>query len=260
MNKHLPRGGIWRLISMVLPLYLSTAAAFAQETNPQTIAVFYFENNSVVDKDKLDPLKKGLAGILITEMSKIKSFRVVERQRIQSMVEELNLGQTDLVDKDTVQKMGKLLDAKVLLLGGFSNLFGDKLRIDARIVSTETGLTLKEEEETGDLDEFLTMLKSLAKKVSDDLEVPLSKGEEDQLESTRNGKFDGYVMYGQGLNLEDNGHMLEKEGKIADAASMYESARSMFQKAWDESSRYEPAKQKMEEMTTLAGKMKKVKK
>ena len=71
----------------------------------------------------------------------------------------------DLVDRDTVQKMGKLLDAKVLLLGGFSNLFGDKFRIDVRIVSTETGLTLKEEEETGGLDEFLTMLKSLVKKI-----------------------------------------------------------------------------------------------
>ena len=74
--------------------------------------------------------------MLITEMSKIKSPGVVERQRIQSAVEELNLGEMDLVDKDTVQKIGKLLDAKVLLLGGFSNLFGDSLCIDARIVST----------------------------------------------------------------------------------------------------------------------------
>jgi len=257
MNKHLPRGGIGRLISMVLLVSLSAAVASAQEANLQTIGILYFENNSVVDKDKLDPLKKGLADMLITEMSKIKSLKVLERQRIQSAVEELNLGETDLVDKDMAQKMGKLLDAKVLLLGGFSNLFGDKLRIDARIVSTETGLTLKEEEETGDLDQFLTTLKSLARKISGDLEVKLSKVEEDQLESTKNGKFDGYVIYAQGLNLEDNGHKLEKEGRSADAAAMYGNARSMFQKAWDESSGYEPAKQKVEEMTVLVGKMKK---
>jgi TolB-like protein len=260
MNKHLPRGGIGWLISIVLLMYLSATAAFAQETNLQTIGILYFENNSVVDKDKLDPLKKGLADMLITEMSKIKSLRVVERQRIQSVVEELNLGEMDLVDRDTVQKMGKLLDAKVLLLGGFSNLFGDKLRIDTRIVSTETGLTLKEEEETGDLDEFLTMLKSLVKKVSHDLEIKVSKAEEDQLESTKDGRFDGYVTYAQGLSLEDSGHKLEKEGKNADAAAMYESARSMFQKAWDESNGYEPAKQKVEEMAALVGKMKKEKK
>jgi hypothetical protein len=245
MNRHLPRGGFWWSMSMVLLMFVSAIAASAQDANPQTIAVFYFENNSVVDKEKLDPLKKGLTDMLITEMSKVKSFRVVERQRTQSVVEELNLGDVDLVDKDTVQKMGKLLNAKVLLLGGFSNLFGDKL---------------KEEEEIGDLDEFLTMLKSLVKKVSNDLEIKLSKVEEDQLESTKDGKFDGYVTYAQGLNLEDNGHALEKEGKIANAAAIYENARSMFQKAWNESNGYEPAKQKAEEMTALVGRMKKEKK
>ncbi len=260
MNKHLLRGGMWCLIAMVLLMYVSTAPVSAQETNLQTIGILYFENNSVVDKDKLDPLKKGLADMLITEMSKINSLRVVERQRIEAVVEELHLSEMDLVDKDTVQKIGKLLGAKFLLLGGFSNLFGDKLRIDARIVSTETGLTIKEEEETGNLDEFLTTLKSLVKKVSGDLEIDVSKGEEDRLASTKDGKFDGYVAYAQGLNLEDNGHKLEKEGKGAEAAAMYESARSMFQKAWDESNGYEPAKQKMEEMAALSGKMKKGKK
>jgi TolB-like protein len=257
MNQRLHRGGVWWLVSIAVLLWLSASIAPAQETAPQTIAILYFENNSVVDKDKLDPLKKGLADMLITEMSKIKSLRVVERQRIQSVVEELNLGETDLVEKGTSQKMGKLLGAKVLLFGGFSNLFGDKLRIDARIVATETGLTLKAEEETGDLDQFLTMLKSLVKKISDDLEVKLSKVEEDQLESTKDGKFNGYVTYAQALNLEDNGHKLEKEGKTGEAAAMYESARSMFQKAWDESSGYEPAKQKVDEMTGLVARMNK---
>ncbi len=257
MSKHLPRGGIWWLISMVLAVYLSAAVAFAQETNPQTIGILYFENNSVVDKDKLDPLKKGLTEMLITEMSKIKSLKVVDRQRIQSAVEELNLDETDVVDKETSQKVGKLLNVKVLLIGGFSNLFGDKFRIDAHIVSTETGQTLKEEEETGDLDQFLTMIKSFVKKISDDLDVKLSAVEEDQLESTKDGKFDGYVTYAQGLNLEDSGDKLEKEGKSGAAAVDYDNARSMFQKAWDESNGYEPAKRKMEEMTALTEKMKK---
>lgn len=242
---------------LVLLLCILAAGTFAQDKGQNTIAILYFENNSVVDKEKLDPLKKGLADMLITEMSKIKSLRVVERQRIQSVVEELNLGETDLVDKNTSQKMGKLLGAKVLLFGGFSNLFGDKLRIDARIVAVETGLTLKAEEETGDLDQFLTMLKSLVKKISEDLEVKLSKTEEDQLESAKEGKFGGYITYAQALNLEDNGRKLEKQGRRADAAAMYENARTMYQKSWDESSGYEPAKQKVEEMTALVTKIKK---
>lgn len=256
MNQRLRFGAV-RWTTLLVLLTSAAVVARAQEAVPQTIAILYFENNSVVDKDKLDPLKKGLADMLITEMSKIKNLKVVERQRIQSVVEELNLGETDLVDKNTSQKMGKLLGAKVLLFGGFSNLFGDKLRIDARIVSVETGVTLKAEEETGDLDQFLTMLKSLVKKISDDLEVKMSKAEADRLESTQDGKFDGYVTYAQALNLEDNGRKLDKQGKRADAIAMFENAKATYQKAWDQSSGYEPAKQKVEELTALVAKMKK---
>ena len=33
---------------------------------PKTVAVLYFENNSLTDKDKYDGLKKGLCDIMIT--------------------------------------------------------------------------------------------------------------------------------------------------------------------------------------------------
>ncbi|MCK9408013.1 MAG: CsgG/HfaB family protein [Bacteriovoracaceae bacterium] len=228
----------------------------AQAGDPKTIAVLYFENNSVVDKDKLDPLKKGLADMMITEMTKIKGIKVVERQRIQSIIEELNLNETDMVDKSTTQKMGKLLGAKVMLFGGFSNLFNDKLRIDVRIVRTETGETLKAEEETGELDEFLTMLQSLVKKIASDLEVKMTSDDEDRLEASKDGNFNGYVTYAEALNFEDQGKKLEKQGKKSEAKSAYENARSMYQKAWDESEGYEPAKQKADEMASLISKLK----
>lgn len=232
------------------------AVQSAQAGNPKTIAVLYFENNSVVDKDKLDPLKKGLADMMITEMSKVKGIKVVERQRIQAIIEELNLSETDMVDKTTTQKMGKLLGAQVMLFGGFSNLFNDKLRIDVRIIKTETGETLKAEEETGELDEFLTMLQSLVKKIASDLEVKLSSDEEDRLEATRDGNFNGYVTYAKALEFEDQGKRLEKQGKKSEAKTAFENAKSLYQKAWDESDGYEPAKQKMEEMAALISKMK----
>lgn len=228
----------------------------AHAADPKTIAVLYFENNSVVDKDKLDPLKKGLADMMITEMAKVKGLKVVERERIQSIIEELNLNETDMVDKSTTQKMGKLLGARVMLFGGFSNLFNDKFRIDVRIVRTETGEILKAEEENGELDEFLTMLQSLVKKITADLDVKLTSDDEDRLEATKDGNFSGYVLYAQALNLEDQAKKLEKLGKKADAKTAYENARSMYKKAWDESDGYEPAKLKVDEMAASIAKLK----
>lgn len=244
---------------LALSAVVLNSVVFVQQlhaSDPKTIAVLYFENNSIVDKDKLDPLKKGLADMMITEMTKIKGIKVVERQRIQSIIEELNLNETDMVDNSTTQKMGKLLGAKVMLFGGFSNLFKDKLRIDIRIVRTETGETIKAEEETGELNEFLTMLQSLVKKIASDLEVKLSSEDEDRLEASKDGNFDGYVTYAKALNYEDHGKKMEKQGKKSDAKSAYENAKSMYQKAWDESEGYEPAKQKVDEMAMLISKLK----
>lgn len=246
--------GVVLLCAVVFSLTAVPTTAFA--SNPKTIAVLYFENNSVVDKDKLDPLKKGLADMMITEMTKIKGIKVVERQRIQTIIEELNLSETDIVDKSSTQKMGKLLGAQVMLFGGFSNLFNDKLRIDIRIVRTETGETMKAEEVTGELDEFLTMLQSLVKKIASDLDVKLSADDLDRLEAAKDGNFDGYVIYAQALNYEDEGKKLEKQGKKNEAKTAFESAKTMFQKAWDESDGYEPAKQKVEEMALLITKLK----
>ncbi|MHB1048980.1 MAG: CsgG/HfaB family protein [Bacteroidota bacterium] len=246
----------WTVIASIAILLLLSFASPVLADSPKTIAVLYFENNSVVDKDNLDPLKKGLADMMITEMSKIKGLKVVERQRIQSIIDELNLSETDMVDNASTQKMGKLLGAQVMLFGGFSNLFNDKFRIDVRIVRTETGETVKAEEETGELDEFLTLLQSLVKKIAKDLDVKLTSDDMDRLEATRDGEFKGYVTFAKALQLEDDGKKFERQGMKSDARNSYENARSMYQKAWDESDGYEPAKIKADEMTAHIVKLK----
>jgi TolB-like protein len=243
--------------SIVLALILFCGIAAAQEKAPQTIAILPFENNSIVDKEKLDPLRKGLADMLTTEMSKVKALKVLERSKIQVVVEELNLGETELVDKSTTQKMGKLLGARVLLFGGFTNLFDDKLRIDIRIVRTETGEVLKAEEETGELREFLPMLQSLVKKVASELDVALSSDEEGQLAASADGKFNSYVLYAQGVELEDTAIKTERAGQKTEAAALYEKARQSFKRAWEELQTYEPAKKKMDDMAAKIAHLKK---
>lgn len=234
---------------------MTEKAAVAQDQ--QTIAIFYFGNNSVVDKDKLDPLKKGLADMLITELSKVKSLKIIERPRIQSVSIDMNLGEPDFIDKNTSQQIGKLLGAKVLLFGRFSNVFGDKLRIDSRIVTVETGFTIQTEEETGSADHFLTLVKSFAKEICQGLDIRLSKTEEDLFEPAKDGPLNGYLSYGLGLDLEDKAIALEQQGRHTDALAMYENSRAMYQNAWEQSGGYEPAKQKADEMTAVVTKMKK---
>ncbi|MCK5405051.1 MAG: tetratricopeptide repeat protein, partial [Desulfobulbaceae bacterium] len=83
--------------------------------DPDTIAVGYFKDTSA-DKS-LQAFQKGLAAMIISDLGKVKSLKVVERLRIQALLEEMKLGQTGIVDARTAPRVGKLLGAENMISG-----------------------------------------------------------------------------------------------------------------------------------------------
>ena len=73
-------------------------------SSSRTIAVSYFDNTSKLDE--YTQLSKGLADILITELSNIESIQIVEREKLQSLLEEISLGRSEFFDSTTAQKLG----------------------------------------------------------------------------------------------------------------------------------------------------------
>ncbi|MDL1964582.1 MAG: hypothetical protein LWW98_09695 [Deltaproteobacteria bacterium] len=82
---------------------------------PNTVAVLYFHNKSGLSH--LDILQKGLALMLITDLSKVKEIQLVERVKVQALVEELDLGVAGLVKSETVSRVGRLLGVEHLIGG-----------------------------------------------------------------------------------------------------------------------------------------------
>lgn len=137
-----------RTLKMVLALALAAlavaaaparAAAPAEAPKP-TVAVLYMDYTG--KDESLQVLKKGLAQMLISDLSSLETVRIVERERLQDIMEELKLGTTAKIDPATANKLGKLLGAKYIVVGGFFDLAGT-MRIDARVVEVETGRVLK---------------------------------------------------------------------------------------------------------------------
>ena len=203
-----------------------------QQAKKITLAVLYFDNNSIADKEKMEPLGKGMASMLITELTKVKAFRVVERERLNDVLAELKLSQTGVIEQSTAQKIGKLLGAQTLLLGSFMNSFGSKIRVDLRIVETETGLTLKAEEVTGDVEDLFDIVRDLAVKVTDKFEVKLSSDEKNDLEQSKKGvNVESSLLYSQAVNLEDAARENYKTGDKNKAIDTYKSAIELYNKA-----------------------------
>jgi TolB-like protein len=99
-----------------------------------TVAVADF-----VDLDgRVTSFGKFLAEELITRLYKTKKLKVIERQRLDKVIAEQKLSLTDIIDASSAKRIGRILGVDAIVAGSTSEL-GDTFRINARIISTETG-------------------------------------------------------------------------------------------------------------------------
>ena len=207
-------------------------AETVKEKTRRTIAVMYFQNNALFNKEAMAPLEKGMTDMLITELSKIEGLSVVERAQLQKLMKEMGLGATGAIKPETAQQMGKLLGAETLLLGSFATgMAGKKMRVDARIVETETGLTLKAEEMTGKTESLFKLVTKLAEKIAKNLDVKITKADQKRLKKTENKSFQAAMFYSRGLDFED-----EEE---------FEKALEMYEKALEINPNYKKAQERI---------------
>ena len=145
------------LVLCLLALCLSPAIASAAD--PPTVAVLYFDYTG--KNQELEVLRKGLAQMLISDLSGSSAIRVVERERLEDILAELKLQASAKIDPQSAAKMGKLLGARYLVLGGYFDLAG-ALRVDARIVEVETGRGFKSFGANGKPGDFLPVEQKMA--------------------------------------------------------------------------------------------------
>lgn len=138
------------------------AGAPPQPAPKPTVAILYFDYDKT---DELEVLKKGLAQMLITDLAGHPSVVLVERARVQAVFDELKLTETKKVDPATAVKVGKVLSAQYVLIGGYFSLMG-QLQINTRLVNTETSATIPGPGVRGKPDAFFDLEGELSQKLS----------------------------------------------------------------------------------------------
>jgi curli biogenesis system outer membrane secretion channel CsgG len=137
-----------------------------------TVAVLYFSNGALLGNADYAPLSKGMAEMMITELSRNPAIRVVERDRLQQLLAEQNLGSSDRVDKETALRLGKLLGAHHMLMGSFVIDLKQNMRLDVRSVNTETSAIEYVETVSGKSEKMLNMVEELGTKINAGLKLP----------------------------------------------------------------------------------------
>ncbi|MBI4424607.1 MAG: hypothetical protein HY554_12815 [Elusimicrobia bacterium] len=79
-----------------------------------------------------------LAEELTGRLAERSEVVVVERGLLEEVLRELRLGETGLLDRRSLAKVGRLLQAQAIVVGTYTGL-GLAVRLEARLVSVETG-------------------------------------------------------------------------------------------------------------------------
>lgn len=192
----------------------------------KTVAISYFDNTS--GSEKYNPLSKGLADMLITDLSNVKSLKIVEREKLESLLKEIDLGDGKFIDPNTAQKLGKGLGAGYMLTGSFL-IIGETMRIDARLVDVGTGEISMAEEITGEKDTFFELEKSLVNKLITTLNIDLSKKESRKVKKVQTESFESFNNYSSSIDAFDKGEYEKSKSFMEKAANLDED----FDLAWD---------------------------
>jgi TolB-like protein len=133
-----------------------------------TISILYFDNTTA------DPeyqwLSKGLADMLISDLSGLQEVKIIERASLEKVLEEQALSLTGLTDQGSAVEVGKLLQANQLIYGAYI-LNDDIIRIDIKLVSVESSAILYAFDVRGDIEDIFELETELVTNFSQQLNL-----------------------------------------------------------------------------------------
>ena len=201
------------------------ASLIQLSTDDDTVAISTFKN---LGSEDIKPLGKGMAAMLIYDLSLVPDLQVVERVKLQALVQEMKLGTSGLVTSETAPKVGKLLKAKHVTSGSLADLEKENLQIASAVMDTDQKANIGTQEAQGELKKFYELEKQIACQIIEDLgkecdKVPAA------FHKNHTKSLPAVIFFSAGLDYLDQ----EK----------YDQAGETFQKALGEDPSFELAQQ-----------------
>ncbi|MFH1844796.1 MAG: CsgG/HfaB family protein [bacterium] len=204
----------------------------------RTVAILEFDNYSVGEyQEKLGFLTRGLAEFFESDFNQLRELNVVERDKIQYILDEIMLAQEGMIEQATAVEAGKLLGAQIMIFGSVVQMDGKNARMMVKAVNTETSEIIASAERQGKPD-FFTMQKELVKELVAQLDLTLSDEAEMRIDAAGTEEESAAELYSRGLY-----HMDRYE---------YAEAYEFFRQAFEADPEFEEAKHKMEIYRPLA--------
>jgi tetratricopeptide (TPR) repeat protein len=184
--------------------------------SPNTVAVLPFTFTGADTSFK--PLERGFAELVTTDLSQSSQLKVLERSRIQALLDEIELQRTTGAESGTGVRAGKMLQAGRLVGGTISQLGSDQLRADAFVTNVQTTQTVGNgSSDQQAADQLFTLEKNVVLRLFGDLGVTLTTAERNTIEQRPTRSLAAFLAYSRGLELQDAGRF-DDAGRFFDNA------------------------------------------
>ena len=229
------------------------ASLGAAQMPDNTLTVLYFDNQT--GRSALDPLGKGFAYLLTTDLAKIKDLVVVERIKLQALMDEIGLGASGLVAAGTAPRLGRLLGARFMVSGAISDSGqggasglqsgGDDvsraleavIRIDPNLLNVPTGDRQSLPFADGLVSTLFEIEKKILFAIVEQLKITLSESEKETLRTPLTTNARALYYFFMGLSTGDR--------------QMYDRAGGYYEKATREDPGLQPAADALKELRRL---------
>jgi TolB-like protein len=213
-------------LAVLLALALAPwrAPSPAQAAAPaMVVAVLYFDNNT--GDRAYDVLQKGLADMLVTDLAGVPTLQVVEREKLEKIIGELDLQRSSYFDPKTAQKLGQVIGARYAVTGAFSAI-EPKMRIDIRLIDVTSAAVLMADKVVGKKDAFFELESQLVAKFVRGLDVRTQVQADSGVRDVAS-----LLAYSQGVDLADKGDLeqaSQKLGTLVRAAPRFTLAQKKY--------------------------------
>ena len=200
-------------------------AAVAQEqrlaSQPGSLDMVAVLPLSVVGNPMYEPLGRGLADLMITDFAKVPGLKLLERDRIQALLDEIALGKSNSIDRATAARSGRMLQAGRMIRGSLTVASAQNVSLVTNVVPVATTQDLLGGTASGSLDQIFDFEKAVVIQTVAKMNITLTAAQRaaiDGYRPTRN--VQAFLAYSRGLVASD-------AGRLDEAVNFFDNARAL---------------------------------
>jgi hypothetical protein len=142
---------------------------------------------------------------MITDLARVRRLRLVERERIQVLLDEIQLTAGGRVDAPTGARSGRLVGAGQVVQGQFGEVPNANFRVDASVVRVSDAQVAATGSGADQIRALFDIEKQVVFQLLDRLGITLTPAERTSISERPTRDLQAFLLYSRGLEAQDRG-------------------------------------------------------